>query len=93
MGVNVPDSVEIGLRITHALDYARSSGDDVRPHYLRTVAQITDEVRLDDLTTAELIALKALLIPAHARIITGRPRPDAATPIGKILRLVRNDTA
>lgn len=82
------ESYEVGLKITHAIDYAQTCGEDVRPHYLHTIATITDEVSLDDLTTTELIALKALLIPAHARILSGRPRPDAAAPIGRVLRLV-----
>lgn len=85
------ESYELGLKITHAIDYARSSGEDVRPHYLRTVSQLTDEVRLDDLTTSELVALKALLIPAHSRVIEGRPRPDATPPpVGRVLRLIGN---
>lgn len=85
------EPVEVGLRVTAALDYVRSSNDDdIRPHYLRMVQDLTEEVHLSDLTTAELVTLTALLIPAHSRILTGRARPDAAAPIGN-LRIVRND--
>lgn len=86
--------VELGLKITAAVDYARAGDDDeMRPHYLRTVQQITDEVRLSDLTTTELVALKALLIPAHSRAITGRGRPETTPPVGKLLRIVSRDNA
>lgn len=82
------EPVEVALRITAALDYVSSSNDDeLRPHYLQEVSQITEVVSLSDLTTAELVSLTALLIPAHSRILEGRPRPDAVAPVGR-LRLV-----
>lgn len=85
------DDVNVGLRITAALDYARTGNDeDLRPHYLRAVHELTDEVHLTDLTTSELISLTALLIPAHSRVIAGRARPDAPAPVGK-LRIVRDN--
>lgn len=88
------EPVEVGLRVTAALDYCRSSHDeDIRPHYLRMVQQLTEAVNLTDLTASELVSLTALLIPAHSRVITGRARPDATPPVGKILTLVRDDSA
>lgn len=85
------ESVDTGLRIIAALDYAKASGEDVRPHYLDSCRQITEDVNLDDLTTAELVALKALLIPAHARFLAGTPQPPEG--YGRLLRLVRDTTA
>lgn len=88
------EPVEVGLRVTAALDYARSSQDeDIRPHYLHMVQQLTEDVRLADLTTEELVSLTALLIPAHSRVLTGRPRPDAAAPGGRLLWLLPEGSA
>lgn len=84
----------MSLRITAALDYANASDDrDIRDHYLWTVTQITDVVGLADLTTAELVTLTALLIPAHSRVLAGRGLPDDAAAPGKVLRIVRDDAA
>lgn len=90
--MSTTEPVEVALRITAALDYVRSSNDDeLRPHYLQEVQQITDVVSLSDLTTAELASLTALLIPAHSRILAGHPRPDAAPPVARLLHLVGGD--
>jgi hypothetical protein len=81
------EPIEVGLRITAALDYARSSSNEnIRPHYLWQLEKITETVTLDDLTTAELVALTAFLIPAHTRLLTGRPA-DEGCP-GRLLRIV-----
>jgi hypothetical protein len=81
--------INVGQRIDAAIDYANSTNDaEVRPHYLATLQRLTEEVRLADLTTGELIALKSLLIPAHSRVLTGRRRPETGAPIGKVLRIV-----
>lgn len=77
--------VEVGLRITKALDWAHLAEDqDLRPHYLQAVAQLTAEVHLTDLTTDELIHLTAVLIPAHSRVLAGRP---VTAPTGRVLHL------
>ncbi|WP_156660731.1 hypothetical protein [Mycobacterium sp. 852002-10029_SCH5224772] len=47
------------------------------------VSRITDEVGLEDLTTAELSSLIALLRPAHTRVLAGHTAP--------VLRLVRDE--
>jgi hypothetical protein len=74
--VSDTEPIEVGLRITAALDYARSSTDEnIRPHCLWQLEKIAEAVTLDDLTTAELVSPAALLIPAHARLLTGRPGP------------------
>lgn len=97
VGVGIQDNiepVEMSLKITAALDYANASdGRDIREHYLWTLTQITDAVGLADLTTAELVTLTALLIPAHSRVLAGRGLPDDASAPGKVLRLVRDDSA
>lgn len=83
------EPVAVGLRITAALDYARSSNEmDMRAHYLWQVQQITSNVSLDDLTTPELVSLAALLIPPHSRVLSGRRRTEPTSPVGKVLRLV-----
>jgi hypothetical protein len=84
-----PQPVEVGLRITAALDYARNSTEEIRPHYLWHLEKITEAVTLDDLTTAELVSLTALLVPAHARVLDGRAAPDKGTT-GRVLHLVGN---
>ena len=82
------EPVEVGLRVTAALDYARASDEaDIRPHYLWQLERITETVTLDDLTTSELVALTALLIPAHSRLLAGLSPTDQGPP-GKVLRLV-----
>jgi hypothetical protein len=84
------ESVEVGLRVTAALDYANSISDDVRDHYLWNVQQITDVVGFADLTTSELISLSALLIPAHSRVLAGREPPH--DPPTARLRLIRKNS-
>lgn len=95
--MGVPDNVEpveMSLKITAALDYANASNDqDIRDHYLWTVGQITDVVAPTDLTTAELVTLTALLIPAHSRVLAGRVRPESSSPVVRALRLVPDDSA
>jgi hypothetical protein len=86
----MPDAepVEVGLRITAALDYARRSAhENIRPHYLWQLEKITETVTLDDLTDAELVSLTALLIPCHTRLLTGRPAADEGAA-GRLLRIV-----
>jgi hypothetical protein len=60
--------------------------------YMRLIECITSDVTLDDLTTAELMSLAALLLPAHTRLLTtGRDAADDPAAAGKFLRLVRDD--
>lgn len=78
--------VDVGLRITAALDYARSRGQDVRSHVIWQVEQIVQRVGLSDLTTEELVCLADILAPAHARILSGGLPADP--PTGRLLKLV-----
>lgn len=88
MSNNAP--IDVGQRVNAALDYAESVDDvEVRAHYLWEIEQLTSVVNLTDLTTSELISLTALLIPAHARFLARRGRPDAPTPTKKGLHVIR----
>lgn len=82
---------EVGLRVESALNYAQTgSDDDLRPHYLWQVDQITNEISAEDLTTPELVAFVALLIPAHSRVLTGRASAELQVPF---LRLIHGPSA
>lgn len=81
--------LNVSTRINGALQWAESvKGIDVRAHYLWTIKNITDRIGFNDLTTDELIALTALLVPAHARFMNGT-RTDDAAPAK--LRVIRGD--
>lgn len=87
------ESVDVALRITAALDYVRLSKDEnIRAHHLWELEQVTQAVGLEDLTTAELVTLLSVLIPAHTRVLTGRPSVHER-PTGSLLRLVSNQGA
>jgi hypothetical protein len=59
--------------------------------YMRRLERMSTDVTLDDLTTAELMSLAALLSPAHTRVLTGRGTAFDPAAAGKFLRLVRDD--
>jgi hypothetical protein len=83
---------DVGLRVMSALSYSYNGSDeDLRPHYMWQVKQLTKELSADDLTTPELIAFIALLAPAHSRLLSGR----AATELEGVpfLRVIHNDPA
>jgi hypothetical protein len=63
---------------------------ELRAQYLQLVETITTDVAPGDLTTQELMALAALLIPAHRRVLAERPPAQASG--GRRLRAVRNHT-
>lgn len=81
----------VGQVIDAAISYAGHLNEkDIRTHYLHSLQDITSRVGLEDLTTAELVSLAALLIPASGRALSGRGLPDdPGTSQGKILNLVR----
>lgn len=73
--------VDVSLRITAAIDYVNNGDDrDMRAHHMWQAEAIVDDIGLDDLTTAELAALVAVLIPAHSRFLAGRLPVDDALP-------------
>jgi hypothetical protein len=83
---------DVGLRVTSALNYAHTGDDEeLRPHYLWQVRQLTKELSADDLTTPELVAFIAVLIPAHSRLLSGR----AASELEGVpfLRVIHDPTA
>lgn len=83
---------EVGLRLESALNYARIGNDEeLRPHFLWQIDQLTNEISAEDLTTLELVALITVLIPAHSRILTGRRA--AAEPQIPFLRLIPDPSA
>jgi hypothetical protein len=65
--------------------------NNVRAHYMWTIEQITNSVPLADLTTAELISLTNLRIPAHSRFLTNTER-QTSKPGPRGLQAVRNKT-
>lgn len=83
--------VEMNLRISAGLDYVAAGDDaDVRAHYVWSLKQVMHNVAPEDLTTPELVALLAVLIPAHSRVLVGKPSSgDTAT----VLQLVPNNAA
>lgn len=61
---------------------------DIRPHYLHTLYEMLVDTALSDLTTAELIALIEVLIPAHSRALEARIAHRPTRPPGKVLTLI-----
>jgi hypothetical protein len=56
--------------------------DDFRRHLMRQINQLTTTVPLRELTTAEMVSLVSLLIPAHTRVL------EATAPTAQVLQLV-----
>lgn len=80
------ESVDVSLRIANALRYARAGNDEeLRPHYLALAEQVLGELKLPDLTTAELVTLVAVLIPARSRLLSGTEHVEHGT----VLRFIR----
>lgn len=77
-------------RVTAAMDYVAASDDhELRPHYLHRVSEmLADIADLDKLSTAELAALAALLMPAHSRVLLGRVGATSEPDRNRVLRLV-----
>ncbi len=61
-------------------------GEDLRSHYLWTLDGVMGNLHPEDLSTSALVALLAVLIPEHARILTTR---KPTSPKRSPLRLVK----
>jgi hypothetical protein len=61
---------------------------------MRFIETLTIEVRIDDLTTSELMAFAVLLIPAHTRVLAERGPSDELVRPGtrRKLNVVRSRT-
>lgn len=72
------------------MDYVAASDDhELRPHYLdRLSGMLADIADLDSLSTAELAAMIALLVPAHSRILLSRVGAAGEPDRNRVLRLV-----
>jgi len=71
------DFSEVGDRVTAACSVVNSGAGAVMPHLWWELEQVMSRVRPQDLSAAEVAALLAILMPAHARVIggpLGRPR-------------------
>lgn len=76
-------------RLAAALDYADVIDDDARPHYLHQACEMLGDIAdLDNLSTGELVALVALLIPAHSRVLLARVGAASDGDGHRVLRLV-----
>ena len=81
------DPVGMSLRMTAAMDFVRNGSDeDMRQHFRWQAEQILGSLALDDLTTAELVSLVTVLIPAHSRALGPQDVEH-----GPVLRLIRPD--
>jgi hypothetical protein len=83
------DAVEIGLRVTAGLDFLRTGGgEELREHYIWVLKQVMGHIKPEDLSTATLVSMLAVLIPEHSRFIGGgNPAVREAT----VLRLLPRD--
>ena len=57
-----------------------NDGEDVRSHNLWAVRELMYDMSPEDLTTAELVSMVAIMIPAHSRVLDDRAergRPNA----------------
>lgn len=82
-------------RVQLAIDFAESADDDeIRPHNMWQLQRMLTDMEPDDLLTTEIVALIAVLVPAHSRWLARRgcvrrQSPvlggDAVTPV---LRLI-----
>ena len=69
------EPIEVDLRITAALDYAIKHGRKHPATLPMAAREDRRPVTLDDLTTVELGIASCSMIPAHTRLLTGRPGP------------------
>jgi hypothetical protein len=63
----------VGDRVTTACSFVSKGADAVMPHLRWELEQVMSRVRPEDLSAAEVAALLAILMPAHARVIGGPP--------------------
>jgi hypothetical protein len=71
--LSVKDFSEVGDRVTAACSFVNSGAGTVMPHLRWELQQVMSRVRPEDLSAAEVAALLAILMPAHARVIGGPP--------------------
>jgi hypothetical protein len=65
--------LNLGKRVTAALDFIETTNDyAVRDHYLWELKQVMASMPPDQLSTATIISLLAVLVPEHARFLAGR---------------------
>ena len=83
------EPVEIGLRVTAALDFLRSGGEEMRDHYLWCVRQVMSSLPLDEVSTSALVSILAVLVPEHARFLRGR-EPGTGVVVAPLLKLIRD---
>lgn len=88
--LSITDPIGMSLRLTAAMDYVANSRDeDVRPHYLVVARQMLADIQFSDLTTAELVSLVSVLMPARSRKLAGTQRAEERV----VLRLLARDDA
>lgn len=88
-----PDAPDLCRKIDAALDYLTDNDDELRASTIWQVEQILDgpdAIRIDDCTTAELMALLAVLLPIFSRSLSGAPQKPRSA---QLLTLVLGDGA
>jgi hypothetical protein len=84
-----PDAPDLCRKVDAALDFIpdEAGEEEMRPYMKWQLNNIMDRISPDDLTTAELMALLAVLAPALSRRLGG------STPVrGKLLTLIRDES-
>jgi NADPH:quinone reductase-like Zn-dependent oxidoreductase len=71
--LSVKDVSEVGDRVSAACSFVNSGAGAVLPHLRWELEQVMSRVHPEDLSAAEVAALLAILMPAHARVIGGPP--------------------
>lgn len=66
-----PSTADLGLRIAAALNCPVADEVDMLPHLRWQLSEIMTRVKPCDLSSAEIVALLAVLAPAHSRVLTG----------------------
>lgn len=87
-GSPVPESAtELGARIAKSVDIIPTPEAEelFLPHMMWQLRAVMDDVKPKDLLPSELIALLAVLIPAHSRVLVA-PRPPPSGPFLTILQ-------
>jgi hypothetical protein len=67
--------MELGERVAKSVDIIPTpeAEEAFLPHMLWQLRAVMDEVKPKDLLPSELIALLAVLVPAHSRVLVGAP--------------------
>lgn len=84
----MPESAtELGNRIAKSVDIipTPTAEDMFLPHMMWQLGAVMGDVKPKDLLPSELIALLAVLVPAHSRVLIARRRPPSR-PVLTILR-------